>query len=100
SSRQMNPEGQPVYELTCDQEGPPDVLAPRRAHARDQLRVVEQMADAEGRPPNRVHGIARPIRDDLLREPAGVAADHGLALPHRLRRTEVELGAYRFLEHD
>src|SRR4029453_4334357 len=47
-----------------------------------------------------VDRVAGHVRDDLLREAARVAADDGLALPHRLRRAELEPGAHRLLEHD
>src|SRR5436853_475894 len=75
-------------------------LAPGRAHARGNLRIVQQMADAERRALDRVHGVTRDAVDDLLREPAREAADDGLAFPHRFRRPEPESALDGLVQHE
>src|SRR6266850_6638201 len=57
SSREVNEHRQILGEMPRGEERPAHVLAAGRAHARDQLRVVEEMADAEGRALDGVDGV-------------------------------------------
>src|SRR3989441_4941261 len=87
-------------EVARDEKRPPHVLAAGRAHPGDQLRIVEEVADPERRALDRVDRVARRVGDDLLRQTAGVATDHGLALPHRLGGAELEPRTHRLLQDD
>src|SRR5947208_7146272 len=100
SSREVDHERQEVREVARDEERAPHVLPAGGAHPGDQLRIVEEMADPERRALDRVARVARHVGDDLLREAARVAADHGLAFPHRLGGAELEPRADRFLQDD
>jgi len=70
------------------------------AHPRDQLRVVEEMAQPERRPLRRADDVAGDAVRDLGRQATDGAADHGLALPHRLGHPDGEPVADGFLQHD
>src|SRR5438270_11928602 len=89
-----------VDEVARDEERAAHVLAAGGTHARDQLRRVQQVAQAEGRALHRAHDVPRDVVHDLLGQPADEATDHRLALPHRLGGTQAERLAHGLLQHD
>src|SRR5215813_10604765 len=79
---QHGEERQIVAQMARDQEVATDVLPSGRAHAADQLRIAEEMPDAEGRTRHRLHRVAGDARKDLVVYYPSEAAHHGLAPPH------------------
>src|SRR3984893_18754731 len=73
---------QVVAQVSGDEKVPPDVLAARRAHPTDQLRVAQELSGAKGRSFHRLHGIARDAGHDLDGYAARHAADDRLAFAH------------------
>src|SRR2546426_12127303 len=90
-------ERQKVHQVARDEERAPHVLPAGRAHPGDQLWIVEEVADPERGAVHGVDHVAGHVGNDLLREAARVATDHGLALPHRLGGAEFEPRAHRLL---
>src|SRR5882724_1046377 len=93
-------ECQIVAQVPRDEEIPTDVLAPRGAHAADQLGIPEEMPDAEGGALDRFHGIAGHSEYHLIRDPAREAAYHGLTLPHGGGHVDGKAGGERLVDHD
>src|SRR5215470_19227552 len=97
---QHGEERQIVAEMPRDEEVATDVLPSGRAHAADQLRIAEEMPDAEGRALHRLYRVAGDARKDLVGYPPGEAAHHGLALPHGSGHVDPEAGTERLVDDD
>src|SRR5215471_12118588 len=89
-----------VAQMPRDEKVATDVLPSGRAHAADQLRIAEEMPDAEGRALHRLHRVAGDARKDLVGYPPSEAAHHGLALPHGRGHVDPEAGADRLVDDD
>src|SRR6266511_1977487 len=100
SLREQGEQRQVVGQVPGDEEVPADVLTPGGAHASDQLGIAEEMPGAEGRAFDGLHRVAGDAEDDLDRNPAGDAADDGLALPHGGSHVDPEAARQRLVNHD
>src|SRR5437667_345376 len=91
---------QVLGQVAGDQELLPHRFTRVASHLRGHVGVVEQIADAERAALHRVDRVAGDSPNDLHRDPAGEAADDGLALPHPLRHGEAEALAGGLLDDD
>src|ERR1700730_15522140 len=94
---------QVVADMPRDEEIPAYVLPRGCTHAPDQLRVAEEMPDAEGGAFNGLYRVARHAEDDLVGNTAGETAEHRLALPHgggHIYSEDFAAGRQRLVNHD
>src|SRR5262249_34651636 len=97
---QHGEERQVVAQMPRDEEVATDVLPSGRAHAADQLRIAEEMPDAEGRALHRLHRVAGDAGKDLVGYPPGEAAQQGLSLRRGRGHVEPEAGDQGLVDDD